>query len=96
MWWHALSVIFAATSLPPSLLHLQGEQTVQILENASQKLDAGQLKDAIVEVEKLQGLPKEMAKDWLIVARARLRLEQALKTVTAELESTVRSVEGAF
>jgi len=75
MWWHALSVIFAATSLPPSLLHLQGEQTVQILENASQKLDAGQLKDAIVEVEKLQGLPKEMAKDWLIVARARLRLD---------------------
>jgi len=85
MWWHAFSLAIA--SLPPSLLHVKGEQTVEILERAHQQLDAGNLQDAILEVEKLQGLPKEMARDWLHAAKDRLLLEQGVKTVTAELFS---------
>jgi len=73
------------------MINVQGEQTVEALERASRHLDAGQLNEAIAEVENLHGVPKAMATDWLKAAKERLTLEQALRLITAELETMTLS-----
>ena len=37
---------------------------------------AGELKSAVEEVEKLRGLPADVAKDWLTDAKTRLTADQ--------------------
>lgn len=42
---------------------------------------AGELRLAVGELEKLEGLPKETVKDWLADAQTRLRADEALRVI---------------
>lgn len=68
----------------------EGSSPNAVLLRAEKKLDEGDLKQAVVELEKLEGLPAEMCKDWITSARSRILLEQITSraTIQAEVENT--------
>ncbi|KAK0531796.1 MICOS complex subunit mic60 [Tilletia horrida] len=55
-----------------------------VLARAEFWLDKGQLDDAVREVNRLKGWGKALAADWLVEARKRLVVEQAVELINAE------------
>ncbi|CAN0214945.1 unnamed protein product, partial [Laminaria digitata] len=55
---------------------LDGEDAEVALSRADHLLAAGELKSAVGEVEKLSGLPADVAEDWLQDAKTRLTADE--------------------
>jgi len=80
---HALAVVSSNLTFGSKV-----NDTAQILSQARDELEKGDLLKAVSLVESLPATVKEGAADWLSLAKDRLDLEAALRLVNARVEQT--------
>jgi hypothetical protein len=71
---HALSEVFTLRPVGPDV---EGEGTLARLARAEAKVGEGDLSGSVAELKGLTGLAAESAAEWLVLAEARLAIEQA-------------------
>eukprot|EP00455_Lapot_gusevi_P034095 TRINITY_DN3750_c0_g1_i1.p1 TRINITY_DN3750_c0_g1~~TRINITY_DN3750_c0_g1_i1.p1 ORF type:complete len:192 (+),score=75.58 TRINITY_DN3750_c0_g1_i1:50-577(+) len=62
-----------------------GDSAQQIISRCGFFLQGGDLASAVQELDKLEGLPKTLAEDWLLAARTRLVVLQAMDAAKAHM-----------
>ncbi|CAM9760200.1 unnamed protein product [Chrysoparadoxa australica] len=75
-----LGSVLAAVTVEPSQ-PMAGDNPEDVLTRAKQKLDLGNLGQAVEELEKLQGLAAYTVSDWVAEAKGRLSADQALNVI---------------
>ncbi|RHY30008.1 hypothetical protein DYB32_004691 [Aphanomyces invadans] len=71
---------------------IQGNDAEAIISRAEYALRAGDIEAAVVEVDKLSGLPREVVSDWVAAAKSRLAVEQTAKVVKAHISLLAASL----
>jgi hypothetical protein len=66
-------------------LYVDGDDDDAILSRAGHRVDVGDVRGAITELEKLSAGPRVLCKEWLYHARCRCVLEASLSTMQADM-----------
>lgn len=82
-WWRRVLRRLSSLVVVRRIGDVPGDTPDAIVARAEQRLDAGDLADAVKELDQLKGAAAEAAAGWLKGAKARLAIESAL----AELQS---------
>ncbi|OQR84953.1 hypothetical protein ACHHYP_12543 [Achlya hypogyna] len=71
---------------------IKGDDAEAVFSRADYALRAGDLETTVAELDKLQGLPKEVVADWVAAAKSRLAIEQTSKVVKAHVSLLAASL----
>jgi hypothetical protein len=88
LWHHAFAIVHSAFD-PPKPALAQGTDTRSVLARAYFYAERDDLLATVNELTALQGLPAELARDWVELAKKRLIAEQAVEMLHADLTTLV-------
>ncbi|KAG9408028.1 hypothetical protein AC1031_021268 [Aphanomyces cochlioides] len=71
---------------------IQGDDAEAIFSRADYALRGGDIESALIEMDKLAGLPREVVSDWVVAAKSRLAVEQTAKVVKAHVSLLAASL----
>ncbi|CAK4678754.1 unnamed protein product [Aphanomyces euteiches] len=71
---------------------IQGDDAEAIFSRADYALRGGDIESALIEMDKLAGLPREVVSDWVAAAKSRLAVEQTAKVVKAHVSLLAASL----
>lgn len=78
-----VGTVLASISLAPKG-YVTGEGTEEVLARAAYYLERGRLKECVKEVDSVKGYSSVLMDDWKLLAKDRLIVDQALRTLKAD------------
>lgn len=90
----ALSRAASVVTVRPTGADVAGDEPKAVVARGEARLEAGDLKGAVAELNALAGPPRAAAQTWLDDARARLTAERALKDLHAHVVGQIAQGDG--